>query len=147
MPPDFGGAGLEPLPFSPPPRNGGDGGDGGKLSHDEPFPPPPAAPSSPPSPSKPFLSKVSWSKLSKKPPPLRVSSSSSSAKASTLAAARLTALRTSSVAATPAATPAATVSPPRIQVTFLCFLVAVPETTAVMDSAREPTAREGGGGR
>jgi hypothetical protein len=42
------------------------------------------------------------------------------------------------VAATPAATPAATVSPPRIQVTFLCFLVAVPETTAVMDSAREP---------
>lgn len=147
MPLGFGsGGGPEPLtpPFSPPPPplRGGEGG----LSHE---PPPP----SPPPPPKLFLSNVSWSKLSKKPPPpapsLSIAASSfSSASASALAAARRTALRTSSVAATPAATPAAIVRPPRIQVTFLCFLVAVPETTAVMDSASEPffVLRESGGG-
>lgn len=134
--PVFGsGGGPEPLllpsPFSPPPPpSSGSGG----LSREEEFPPPPV----PPPPPKLFLSRnVSWSKLSKNPP-LRIISSSSSAKASALAAARLTARRTSSVAATPAVTPAAIVSPPKIQVIFLCFLVAVPETTAVMDSAREP---------
>ena len=133
VPLDFGsGLGL-PLPCCA-------GGEDG-LSHEEPFSPPPPPP-------KLFLSKVSWSKLSKKLPFLIISSSSSSsARASALAAARLTALLTSKVAATPAATPAAIVSPPRTQVTLLCFLVAVPETTAVMDSAREPGERQETGGK